>query len=449
MMGSGTSGSERGGRERPGLGYWEVTAIGVGGMVGGGIFAVLGLSVQLARGGAPLAFLIAGLVALVTSYSYVRLSVAFPSQGGTVAFLDRAFGPGLATGSANILLWISYVVMLSLYAYAFGSYGASLFPPAAQAFWKHALITGSVVVISGLNLLRARVIGEAEDWIVLIKLVILTLFVAVGIWGIAPARLAPSAWAPPLQLVAGGMIIFLAYEGFELIANTAQDVRNPGRTLPRAYYTAVGFVIVLYVLVAMVAVGTLPVAKIVGAKDYALAEAARPFLGQTGFLLIAVAAMLSTASAINATVYGAARLSYVIAKDGELPRELERKVWGRPLEGLLLTAALTLYVANFTDLSSLSTMGSAGFLLIFAAVNAANAVLAGPTGSRAGLSVLGAGLCLGALAALLWQTAERHPGQLLVLVVMVAAAFLIELAFRVGTGRSLRLRTGRNGAPQA
>ncbi len=114
------------------LGYWEVTAIGVGGMVGGGIFAVLGLSVELTGGGAPLAFLIAGIVALVTSYSYARLSVTYPSQGGTVAFLDRAFGSGLLTGSANILLWISYIVMLSLYAYAFGSYGASFFPPVSQ-----------------------------------------------------------------------------------------------------------------------------------------------------------------------------------------------------------------------------------------------------------------------------------------------------------------------------
>ena len=136
------------------------------------------------------------------------------------------------------------------------------------------------------------------------------------------------------------MIIFLAYEGFELIANTARDVRDVGRTLPRAYYTAVGFVIVLYVLVALVTVGNLPLAKIVQAKDYALAEAARPFLGRPGFALIAVAAMLSTASAINATLYGAARLSYTIARDGELPAGLERKVWGEPVEGLLITAGL-------------------------------------------------------------------------------------------------------------
>jgi len=421
------------------VGFWEVTAIGVGGMVGGGIFAVLGLSVDLTHGGAPVAFLLAGIVALVTAYSYARLSVAFPSQGGTVAFLDRAFGPGLLTGTMNILLWISYIVMLSLYAYAFGSYGASLLPSSDAPFWKHVFISASIIGITGLNLLSAKLIGEAEDWIVFIKLVILVIFIAAGIWGIDGARLAPAGWPTPLHVVAGGMIIFLAYEGFELIANSAQDVRTPAKTLPRAFYAAVGFVIVLYVLIAVVTVGTLPVAKIVDAKDYALAEAARPFLGQAGFLLIAVAAMLSTASAINATLYGTARLSYIIAKDGELPRELERKVWNEPIEGLLITAAATLFIANLVDLSNMSIMGSIGFLLIFAAVNAANVKLAAATGGKRWLSLLGVGLCLSALASLLWQSAERSPGQLWIPVAMIGAAFLIEAGFRLATDRIIRI----------
>jgi len=282
-------------------------------------------------------------------------------------------------------------------------------------------------------------IGEAEDWIVLIKLTILLLFIAVGIGEIHSSSLLPSTWSPPLELIAGGMIIFLAYEGFELIANTAQDVRDPHRTLPRAFYSGVGFVIILYVLVAVVTVGTLPVSKIVAAKDYALAEAARPLLGQTGFLLIAIAAMLSTISAINATVYGAARLSYVIAKDGELPSELERKAWGKPIEGLLITSGVTLLIANLADLSSMSMMGSAGFLLIFAAVNAANVVLAKDTQSKRWLPLLGAGLCFAALGILLWQTANTSPGQLWILFVMIGAAVFIELTFRLTTGRTINL----------
>jgi amino acid transporter len=420
------------------LGYWSVVAIGVGGMVGGGIFAVLGLAVQLGRGGTPVAFLLAGGVALLTSYSYIRLSVTYPSQGGTVEFLNHGFGAGILTGGLNVLLWLSYVVMLALYAFAFGSYGASFFPASAQPFWRHVFISAVILALTGLNVLGSAAVGEAEEWIVGIKVVILLFFCAVGFWSVQGAQLAPSQWAGPILLVAGGMIIFLAYEGFELIANTAADVRDPERTLPRAYYSAVGFVILLYFLVAVVTVGNLPVDKIVAAKDYALAAAAQPFLGEAGFTLIAVAALLSTGSAINATLYGAARISYTIARDGELPKSLDRKIWNRPIEGLFFTAALSLLAANFLDLTSISTTGSAGFLLVFAAVNAANVRLYRDSGSRRWISGMGVIVCLAALSALVWQTLRTSPGKLWVLGGMVGASFLIEVLYRRVTGREIR-----------
>jgi len=282
-----------------------------------------------------------------------------------------------------------------------------------------------------LNFLNVELIGKAEEWIVAIKIGILLFFITVGAWSIDASRLGGSSWPAPVDILSGAMIIFLAYEGFELIANTAEDVRTPEKTLPRAYYSAVGFVILLYILVAAVTVGNLPLGQIVAAKDYALAEAAKPFLGRFGYLLITVAALLSTLSAINATLYGAARLSYNIAKDGELPVMLERKIWNRPVEGLLITTAATLLIANLFDLSSISTMGSAGFLLIFAAVNGANAALAEQTGSRRWISVLGLLLCLGALACLVLYTFESAPSHIWVLVAMLLLAFGIEGLYRI------------------
>ena len=151
------------------IGLWAAVSIGIGGMVGGGIFAVLGLAVQLAHGGTPEAFALAGIVALLTTYSYARLSVAFPSRGGTVTFLDRAFGTGMLTGSLNVLLWLSYVVMLSLYAFAFGNYAATFLPGAWQPFGAHLFISVGVVLITVLNLASANLIGKAEDWIVAMK----------------------------------------------------------------------------------------------------------------------------------------------------------------------------------------------------------------------------------------------------------------------------------------
>jgi amino acid transporter len=425
------------------LGYWSAVSIGIGGMVGGGIFAVLGLAVQLAHGGTPIAFAVAGLIALVTAYSYARLSVTYPSRGGTVEFLNRAFGEGIFIGGLNILLWLSYIAMLSLYAYAFGSYGASFFTDAMQTVWKHILISGVIILFSCLNILGTKAVGKSEDFIVSLKLLILLVFLGVGMWTVNMNQLSPTTWSNPLQLVAGGMIIFLAYEGFELIANTAENVTEPQKNLPRAYFTAVIFVIVLYVIISVVTVGNLPVDKIVAAKDYALAEAARPFLGAIGFSLIAVAALLSTGSAINATLYGTARVSYVIAKEGELPEQLDHMVWRRPIEGLLITSGLTLLIANLLDLTNISVMGSSGFLIIFAAVNLANARLAPSTNSKRWISVAGGILCLLALVILIVQRAVTSPKELWVLLAMVGFAFLAEVVYRKSTGRTIKSSFGK------
>lgn len=426
-------------RERESLGrvgLWGVVAIGVGGMVGGGIFAVLGLSVQIAAGGAPIAFLVAGLVALLTARSYALLSTSYPSRGGTVTFVNRAFGPGLFAGGINVLLWLSYIVMLALYAQAFGSYAASFLPAGYHEVGKHVFLTAAVVLIAVLNVAGASTVARAERYVVAVKLTILLLFVMVGMLGVSTARLGPDQWSPPLSLVAGGMIVFLAYEGFELIANAAEDVDDPGPTLTRAYYISVLSVIVLYVLVAVVAVGSVPVSQLVEAKDYALAVAARPALGSAGFVLIGIAAMLSTASAINATLYGSARMTYTIAKARELPAQLERPIWNQPLEGLLITAAATLVLANVLNLESISTMGSAGFLIIFATVNVAEARTSKKRGSpRPWISIVAAAACVGALAALLVKSTL---GSAAVLLVMVALSFTIEGVSRRLTGQGVR-----------
>ena len=417
------------------VGYWGAVAIGVGGMVGGGIFAVLGLSVQITKGAAPVAFGLAGVVALLTARSYARLSTTYPSRGGTVTFVNGAFGTGLFSGGINVLLWLSYIVMLALYSQAFGSYAASFSLGRFHDVLKHVFLTAAIVVLTVVNIAGAATVARSERIVVAVKIAILALFVAVGLAGVSIARLEPAQWSAPLSVVAGGMIIFMAYEGFELIANAAEDVDDPGRTLTRAYYTSVLFVIGLYVLVAVVAVGSVPVAQLVNARDYALAEAARPVLGAAGFTMIGIAAMLSTASAINATLYGTARMTYIIAVSRELPARLERPIWNQPLAGLLITAVATGVVANMLDLQSISTMGSAGFLIIFAVVNVAEARTARDRGSKPWISLLAAAACVGALAALV---AKSSAGSCLVLVVMVALSFAIEATFRRVSGSAAR-----------
>ncbi|WP_456434277.1 APC family permease [Thermosulfuriphilus sp.] len=373
------------------IGLLEALAIGVGGMIGGGIFAVLGLTVLMAYGAAPLAFLIPGLLALITAYSYAKLAIRFPSEGGTIEFIVRAFGAGVLPAWLNTLLLASYVIMLSLYAYAFGSYGAVVIRGIEDPGLKKALTVGIIGLFTGLNLLGAYVVGKAEDFMVAFKVLILLFFSGLGLLTLKISRLSPASYPPFLHIFSGGLIIFLAYEGFELIANTAHDVRDPDKTLPRAFYGAVIFVIFIYVLVALMAVGNLDPRQVAKAKDYVLAEAARPFLGRFGFGLIGVAALLSTASAINATLYGTARISYLVARYGELPRIFSRKIWHGAYEGLLILGALTVVAAMVFDLENISVAGSIGFLLVFGVVNLANLKLASQTKANRFLAALGAG----------------------------------------------------------
>ena len=416
-------------QEAGGLGLAALVAIGIGGMVGGGIFSVLGLTVQLAGAGAYVSFVVGGVVAALTGFSYARLSVMIPSRGGTASFLDRAFGTGIA-GPLNLLLWLSYFVMLGLYAVAFGSYMAALLGLDPNGAWQRILASAVVVCFAALNLAGARVVGRAESVLVYFKLAVLLVFSVGGLAFVDSARVSPSAFPSIGVIVYAGTLIFLAYEGFELIANASEDAREPKRTLPRAYAIAIGGVICLYVLVAFVAVGNLSPRAIGAERDYALAAAARPFLGSAGFKLIAIAAVVSTGSAINATLYGAAKFTYVMAHDGELPEGLGRPVWNRPIGGLLATTLGTLVIVNTVNIEGISLMGSAGFLIIFAAVNLAGARLGAEHRPTKITALAGAIACLVSLVALLVYAATHIPAQLGVLAGLVAAAVVGEALLR-------------------
>ena len=419
------------------IGFKEAFSIGVGGMIGGGIFAVLGLSIQLSKSAAPLAFLLAGVIALLTAYSYARLSVRYPSEGGTIEFLVRAFGNGWLSGGLNILLLASYIVMISLYAYAFGSYGANALNLPNPSIGKHLLITFVITLFTAVNALGAVISGETEDALVAFKLTILLIVVGASMSFVQTEKLSPSEWADPISLIAGGMIIFLAYEGFELIANTGSDIRNPS-ILPRVFYSSVITVIFVYVMVAIVAVGTLPYDVILKSRDYALAVAAEPALGKAGFWLITFAALASTSSAINATLYGTARASYMVAKYGELPESIEKPVWKKAYEGLLVTSIFSLILANTASLESISTAGSGGFLMIFLFVNLAAIRLRNELKISISIPVLGVVLTSGALLVLIYSMSHTSIYNLGVFGGLIVSSFAGEGIYRKVTGREIK-----------
>ncbi len=351
------------------IGLLGAISIGIGGMVGGGIFAVLGEAVSFAHGATAIAFLFAGFVAILTSYSYAKLSVKYQNRGGTVVFVDNAFGHNLLSGSVNFMLWLSYLVTISLYAVAFASYAQTFFHGDTAPWIKHVLISVAILLPLIINLLSASFVSRSETVIVLIKLALLVVIIVSGAFFVDDKRLSPTQWGSTFSIIVAGMIIFVAYEGFELIANAAEDIKDPEKNLPKAFYSSVLIVIVLYVLIALITVGTVPESQLLMAKDYALAVAAKPALGQFGFNIVSVAALLATFSAINATIYGNARLGYIIAKKGGLPEIFHQERRNIPEMGVVITATLSLIMANTINLTEIAIIGSASFLLIFFLVN--------------------------------------------------------------------------------
>jgi len=416
------------------IGLKEAISIGIGGMVGGGIFAVLGLAVSLAQGATPLAFLFAGIIALLTSYSYVKLSLSFPDRGGTVKFMNTAYGISVFSGGMNNLLWFGYIIMLSLYASAFGSYAPNLYDITSdKSLDFHIYATAIIVFATLINYYSIKIVGMIESYAVFIKLLILILFVILGLYGLFGnpniSQLSISNWESPLHLITAGMVIFVAYEGFELIANAAPDIVNPKKNIPRAYFIAVIFVIILYIVIAFVTVGSLPFKEIAKAQDYVLAEAAKPMLGQTGFVIITIAALISTFSAINASLLGGSRVNFEIGEDDELPHEFTYKLWNQPI-GLLITAIATLIITNSFNLETISTSGSVGFILIFAVVNLAAFKLNKSINANKIITMLGFVLCIAAIIVLISQQIKSNIIGVSVAVGIVIVSFLIEFIYK-------------------
>ncbi len=350
----------------------ELIAIGVGGMVGGGIFSVLGLSASVSGHAAPLAFAFGGIIALLTGYAYIRLGLHFRSDGGSFTYLERAFKQRNVAGIGGWLLLVGYIGTMGLYAYTFGVYGSAMLGDKFNTpLMHHALASLVLLVFLGVNLYGVKASGGTELLLVAVKVAILALFAVAGLMTIKSDHLLPVFNKGMGGLIMGAALIFVAYEGFELIPNAVNEMQNPEKNLSRAIFISIIITIIIYIFVALVAVGNLTPAEIAKYKEYALAVAAKPSLGQMGFLLIGLGALLSTSSAINATMFGTARLGMAMAQDKELPKAFSYTARTKPVPwvSLLVISVITLVFVNIADLTIISSFASSTFLLIFIAIN--------------------------------------------------------------------------------
>jgi amino acid transporter len=358
----------------------QAAFIGVGAMVGAGIFSLLGAAGEVAGAAVWLSFLIAGGIALLQGYSFAKFGARYPSAAGLLEYVVRGLGNGHLTGIIAWLILAANAIVTGMVAVSFGSYASAAFADDSTT-WIKVFAVLLVLAMTLLNIVGSQAVAKTQTVIVYVVLTILTLFAVTTLANLDLDLLAFSGYPQFRDIVSSVALTFFAFLGFGVVTFTAKDLTNPSQQLPRAIYLALGIATTIYVAVALGVFGTLTVDKVISSGGTALAVAAEPTLGRAGYWLMSVTALFSTAGATNAGLYPAAGLCEEMAAIGQFPPVLGRRFGGRAPAGLLITAAVAIVLAVGFDLSSIASIGSAIALLVFTLVTAAHFRVRGETGA--------------------------------------------------------------------
>jgi len=410
--------------------------LGVGAMVGAGIFALLGEAGAVAGSAVWLSFLLAGIVSMLLGYNVVKLGVRYPSSGGLIAYLLEGFGNGRLLGIAS---WLGYfaaiVIVCSMVAVSFGSYATSLFVGTdAWAGWDNVFTTVIVLLMAGVNVVGTRWVDRAQSLIVVVLLIVFAVFIVATFVEIDFDLLAFSGYPPVSDIVASIALTFFAYLGFSVITFAAGDLRDPTRELPKAMYAALSGTTVLYVLISLGVFGTLTVTQVVGYGETAIAEAARPTLGDAGFTIMALAALLATSSSVLATLYASNGLTRLLADVGQFPPFFGRGSRLGHNAGMLITAAIVLVVSNLVDISAIASVGSACSLVVFLLVGIAGFRLRSQTGAKGAVVLLGAAVTVVVLAFFAVDTLRNAPETFTAIVAIGLLAIVLDVVWKRARG---------------
>ena len=418
----------------------QAAFIGVGAMVGAGIFALLGAAGAVAGAAVWLSFLIAGVIAGLQGYSFAKLGARYPSAGGLLEYVAKGFGDGHFTG---ITAWLTYwanAIVTAMVAVSFGSYASSMLTGGDNAAWAKVFAALIIIVMTGVNIIGSQLVAKAQTVIVYVVLGILSLFAVVTLVNMNPHLLAPSGYPPLRDIVASVALTFFAFLGFGIITFTAKDLAKPSRQLPRAMYLALGIATVIYVAIALGVFGTLSVDKVISSGGTALAVAAEPALGKAGYWLMSVTALFATAGATNAGLYPAPGLCERLAEIGQFPPLLARKLGGRVSAGLLLEAGVCLVLAVVFKLDSIASIGSVVALLIFTLITVAHLRIRGETGASTTLLVLAIVAAVVVLVTFVFTSLIHEPASIVTLLGVLVLAVGLDYGWkRARAGRAERV----------
>ncbi len=359
-------------RGKKALGLKELVAIAIGGMVGGGIFTILGISVSLIGFLTPIAIIIGGGVAALAAYSYVKLGLYYRDEGATYAFVKKSY-PKAKYPSALIgwLVVFGYISTLAIYAYTFSSYAISGTDFANNIWIRKGIAISVLAVFVLINVWSVNGMGKIEDLMVYTKLIILTIISYVlinhreiDVHTFIENMKTDLGNSDVMNILIVASLTFVAYEGFQLVINAVNEMREPKKNTPRAIYSAIVIVILLYVIISIGALFAIPLDEMARDKEYALAAGAENAIGKIGSTLVIIGAILATSSAISGTLFGSSRQMAEIAEDGFLPKGLAKRKRNIPTIAIISMAVMASILILAGGLRLLVEFGSITFLLV-------------------------------------------------------------------------------------
>lgn len=405
--------------------------IGIGSMVGAGIFALFGEAGAIAGAAVWLSFLAGGIIALLQGYSFAKLGSRYPSAGGLIDWIVRGYGSGLFTGGVVMLGYFSVIIVTAMVAVSFGNYATSLFlGDDAAEIWVKIFAAAMVILLTFVNTIGADAVARAQTAIVVVVLIVLSSFAIAMLVQMDASMLSPADYPPMSYILASVALTFFAYLGFGVIAFAGGDLEDPKKNMPQAMYIALGFTMILYVALAIGVFGTLTVDEVIENADTALAVAALPIFGSFGYVMISIAAVFATTGAINSQLYASIGATYAMAKDGHLPPVFGLKRRKGGTQGLLISSLLVIILALLFDVSAIASIGSAVALAIYALLTVAHLRMADETGASQLMLYLALFTTSVAILLFAWYTWITSPQTFAILVATIILAWVVEAIWR-------------------
>jgi amino acid transporter len=346
-------------------------AMGTGVMIGAGIFALTGQIAQLAGPLFPLAFIGGAIVTSFSSYSYIKMSNAWPSSGGIAMILQKCYGPGAIAAGAALLMALSMVIAESLVARTFATYVLRPFDITGGPLVP--ILSVAVIIFAFLvNIAGNRSVGLISLIMAALKIGGIALFGITALWSsgfkFAAASQASETFGS-VGFVAAVALAILAFKGFTTITNSGGEITDPHRNVGRTIMISIGICVVVYLLVAFGVGASLTIDEIIAARDYSLAEAAEPALGEVGFYLTVLLAAVATASGVLASVFAVSRMLAMLTDMKMIPHSHFGMTGNIHRHMLVYTVVIASALAVFFDLGRIASLGAFFYLIMDMAVH--------------------------------------------------------------------------------